>query len=315
MITLDQSGDDITTNELSTGTVQAIDAIINAETGTGTSGQNMTALDMLLSGAPTQKGLVGIPAPKVFYDEMVDQFLKRDIDIRTLPTLTQYKEHNLQAFNSESDLDRVFDRYSIQVTLPEQYDIRTNNGVRHSNVIGCVVATDVTTPTIKLYHGHVNEGDGSGTWVCLNLSIFNGAGVQEVNMTNPNFQNIFSYIPVFIDRIQDENDRALQILNEWSTITYEGERLDQLLGKLAKAVVQQNSLQTAYMTAVKLLTKPISQKVGTEVIPNPYFNTAQEYTLERIYQAFTAPISKNSDRGAMATNTLATTKVFTGLLN
>lgn len=290
--------------------------------------QKLTNLQILLRGASVDKGLITIPAPRWFYSRIKDAFLERDIQVADLDTTVEFREHAIQLSHDDEQetlfedvegedvegelADKVFDRYSLRFELPAQYDIVTSNNTRHSSVIGCVVATDVQQPFIKLYFGHINKGDGSGAWACLNLSIFSAASVAEVYLSNPNFDSIFSAIPTFLDRVEQENEKALSILNNWNTVTYSGNKLYELIGRLTVGSLSLAGLQTAVTTGLKLLTNRASLKVSGETIENIYFRENKVYTMRDIFEACTVTTTRG-DMGAVPMNTVRMAKLFTGI--
>lgn len=286
--------------------------------------QKQSNLQILLRGASVDKGLITIPAPRWFYSRIKDAFLERDIQVADLDTTVEFREHAIQLSHDDEDQesmfedvegeisDKVFDRYSLRFELPEQYDIVTSNGTRHSSVIGCVVATDVQQPFIKVYFGHINKGDGTGAWACLNLSIFSAASVAEVFLSNPNFDSIFAAIPTFLDRVEQENEKALNILNNWNTIRYSGNKLYELVGRLTVGSLSLAGLQTAVTTGLKLLFNRASLKVSGETIENIYFNEAKTYTMRDIFEACTVTTTRG-DMGAVPMNTVRMAKLFTGI--
>lgn len=285
--------------------------------------QKLTNLQILLRGASVDKGLITIPAPRWFYSRIKDAFLERDIQVADLDTTVEFREHAIQLSHDDEQeslfedvegelADKVFDRYSLRFELPEQYDIVTSNNTRHSSVIGCVVATDVQQPFIKLYFGHINKGDGSGAWACLNLSIFSAASVAEVYLSNPNFDSIFSAIPTFLDRVEQENEKALSILNNWNTVTYSGNKLYELIGRLTVGSLSLAGLQTAVTTGLKLLTNRASFKVSGETIENIYFRENKVYTMRDIFEACTVTTTRG-DMGAVPMNTVRMAKLFTSI--
>ena len=285
--------------------------------------QKLTNLQILLRGASVDKGLITIPAPRWFYSRIKDAFLERGVNVADLDTTVSFREHAIQLSHDDENeelfedvegeiQDKVFDRYSLRFELPAENDLITSNGTRHSSVIGVVVATDVQQPFVKIYYGHINKGTGEGAWACLNLSIFSAASVAEVFLSNPNFESVFNAIPTFLDRVTQENEKALDILNNWNTVTYSGNKLYEVIGRLTVGSLSLAGLQTAVTTGFKLLFNRPSIKVGGETIENIYFNESKTYTMRDIFEACTVSTTRG-DMGAVPMNTVRMAKLFTGI--
>ena len=264
---------------------------------------------LLASNAPVRTdGFLTYPSPRDMFNQMAIRFQAEGLDLDELPCEVKMKAHKTSMVGDNNEMVQVYDRYSMQFTLPQSYDV-TVNGDRHSSVIGLVAAMDTDKPYVKFYQGNQNQGNGVNC--CLNMSVFSATQIEELSLATPGFFERFNVIGRFFERIEENNREMVRILTEWDSVTYEGDQLNMVLGQLMRKIKSNRfSLITHLNTMVSLLESPLPLKVGNETFVNFYYNEDKRYTRHQLYQMMTVGTTRGTVGSDSIGNTLQAAQLF-----